>query len=225
MSPRVCASVVGKSLKEVAEMVSLAAEQGADLIEIRFDYLRDESKAKDVRGLTSLPLIATNRLPSQGGIFYGKEGDRQRILLDAAEVGFNLVDLEMDTPQLEQMVSRLRSKNVKLILSWHSSSPPLLASIQSKFVEMQCLRPDISKIVTTAKTMKDNLTCFDFVSKTSQTAEVICFCMGPLGGISRILSPLFGSAFTYASTIKGKEAAPGQFTVAETKRIYALLGV
>ena len=225
MNPKVCASVTGRTLNEVEEMISRAEKEGADLIEIRIDYLVDESKAKEIRDLTSLPLIATNRLPSQGGIFRGREEDRRRVLLDVVEAGFNLVDLEMDTPQLGETVSQLRSGNVKLILSWHSSSPLELSEIESKFMEMKRLRPDISKIVMTAKTMKDNLTCLDFVSKTSQTTEVICFCMGQLGAVSRILSPLFGGAFTYASIIKGKEAAPGQFTVEETKRIYALLGV
>lgn len=225
MNPKVCASVTGRTLEEVKGMIRSAEEEGADLIEVRFDHLVDESKTKAIRGLTSLPLIATNRLPSQGGIFRGKEEDRQQTLLDAVEAGFNLVDLEMDTPLLERIVERLRGRKVKLILSWHSPSPLQIGEIESKFMEMKRLGPDICKIVMTAKTMKDNLTCLDFVSKASQTAQVVCFCMGSMGAVSRVLSPLFGGAFTYASAIKGKEAAPGQFTVGETKRFYELLGV
>ena len=225
MNPKVCAAVTGRTLGEVEEMVRRAESEGADLVEIRLDYLADESKTKDIRSLTPLPLIATNRLPSQGGNFRGREEDRQRVLLDAAGAGFNFVDLEMDTPQLEKLLGQLRGGNVKLILSWHSSSPLQLDEIESKFMEMKRLRPDICKIVITAKTLRDNLTCLGFISKASQTTEVICFCMGSLGAVSRVLSPLFGGAFAYASAIKGKEAAPGQFTVAETKRIYELLGV
>jgi len=225
MNPKVCASVTGRTLDEVAEMVRRAEEEGADLVEIRLDHLLDELKAKEIRGLTSLPLIATNRLPSQGGNFRGREDNRQKSLLDAVEAGFDLVDLEIDTPHPEEVVGRFRGGDVRLILSWHSPSPLQLGEIQSKFMEIGRLRPDIYKIVMTAKSMRDNLTCLDFVSKASQESEVVCFCMGSLGAISRILSPLFGGAFTYASTIKGKEAAPGQLTVAETKRMYELLGV
>jgi 3-dehydroquinate dehydratase/shikimate dehydrogenase len=47
--------------------------------------------------------------------------------------------------------------------------------------------------------------------------------MGELGVISRLLSPIFGGYFTYASVEKGKESAVGQFTVAETKKIYELI--
>jgi 3-dehydroquinate dehydratase len=47
----------------------------------------------------------------------------------------------------------------------------------------------------------------------------------PTGATSRILSPVFGGAFTYASIVKGREAASGQLTVSETKKIYRLLGV
>jgi 3-dehydroquinate dehydratase len=49
--------------------------------------------------------------------------------------------------------------------------------------------------------------------------------MGSLGVISRILSPFFGGAFTYTSITRGKEAAPGQLTLAEARQIYNLLGV
>jgi 3-dehydroquinate dehydratase type I len=49
--------------------------------------------------------------------------------------------------------------------------------------------------------------------------------MGQAGKISRILSPLFGGIFTYASVSKGRESAPGQLTITELREIYALLGV
>jgi len=49
--------------------------------------------------------------------------------------------------------------------------------------------------------------------------------MGEAGVISRILSPLFGGEFTYASTKTGSESAPGQLTIAELREIYRVLGV
>lgn len=225
MNRKVCASVIGRNFSEVGEMIKRAEFEGADLIEIRFDYLSKELRVKDIRDLTQLPLIATNRLASQGGLYHGREEDRQKVLLEAAESGFNFIDFEINTPKIKKVMDIFRSKGVKLILSWHSSSSLSFDGIKSKFLEMNALRPDICKIIMTAKTMEDNLTCLRFVSEASETTEVICFCMGSLGGVSRILSPIFGGAFTYASTIKYQEAAPGQRTVSETKRIYKLMGV
>jgi 3-dehydroquinate dehydratase type I len=225
MSPKVCASVTGTSLTETAEMVESAERDGADLVEVRFDYFSGAwPEPAELRGLTSLPMIATCRLPSQGGLFQGHEVDRRQLLVDAAS-SFNLVDLEMDTPQLGQAVDQLRSAGGKIILSWHSSSPLLPDEVKSRFSDMKRMEPDFSKIVMTARTVRDNLTCLSFVSEASQEADVVCFCMGPLGAASRILSPVFGGAFTYASIVRGREAAPGQLTVSDTKKIYRLLGV
>jgi 3-dehydroquinate dehydratase type I len=225
MNAKICVSVVGRTFKEIEEMTKLAENEAADLIEIRFDYLSDKSRPKDIRNLTSLPLIACNRLPSQGGLFHGKEEDRKDNLLAALDAGFNLIDLELETPGLEKIISLLRRGKARSILSWHSFSPPILEELELKFSEMKPHRPDICKIVTTAGAVEDNLTCLNFLSKISQKTESICFCMGPLGVISRILSPFFGGAFTYASTRRGREAAPGQPTVAEARQIYNLLGV
>jgi len=44
--------------------------------------------------------------------------------------------------------------------------------------------------------------------------------MGPLGFASRVLCPLVGGDFTYASTEKGKESASGQITVRELRTLY-----
>ncbi|MCJ7609439.1 type I 3-dehydroquinate dehydratase [Candidatus Bathyarchaeota archaeon] len=226
MSPKVCASVTGTSLAEIANMVKSAEREGADLVEVRFDYLSEaRPKPRELQALTSLPMIATCRLPSQGGLFQGHETDRRQMLLDAAASNFNLVDLEMDTPQLGQAVQQLRSAGAKIILSWHSTSPLLPDEVKSRYNDMKQTKPDVYKIVMTAHTISDNLTCLSFVSEASQEADVVCFCMGPLGAASRILSPVFGGAFTYASIVKGREAAPGQLTVSETKKIYRLLGV
>ena len=49
--------------------------------------------------------------------------------------------------------------------------------------------------------------------------------MGKKGRISRILSPLFGANFTYASIKEGLETASGQLSIEQFKRIYSLLDV
>jgi 3-dehydroquinate dehydratase/shikimate dehydrogenase len=225
MNPKICVSIVGRTFKEIEEMTKQAESEGAALIEIRFDYLSDRSKPEDIRNLTSLPLIACNRLPSQGGLFHGKEENRQDKLLAALDAGFNLIDIEIETPGLEKIISPLRRGKARSILSWHSFSPPILQELELKFSEMTSHRPDICKLVTTAGAIEDNLTCLNFLSKISRTTESICFCMGSLGVISRVLSPFFGGVFTYASIMRGKEAAPGQPTLAEARQIYNLLGV
>jgi 3-dehydroquinate dehydratase len=43
--------------------------------------------------------------------------------------------------------------------------------------------------------------------------------------MSRLLSPVFGSFFTFASLERGAETAPGQMTVQELRTAYELLGL
>jgi 3-dehydroquinate dehydratase type I len=78
--------------------------------------------------------------------------------------------------------------------------------------------------VTTAKRMEDNLTALNFTSAASSKAKLVCFCMGELGKVSRLLSPLFGGFFTFASLERGSETASGQITIQKMKSTYALLG-
>ncbi|MEM2960941.1 MAG: type I 3-dehydroquinate dehydratase, partial [Candidatus Bathyarchaeia archaeon] len=58
----------------------------------------------------------------------------------------------------------------------------------------------------------------------SKKTNLVCFAMGENGLLSRILSPLFGASFTYASLERGLETAPGQITISELREIYRRLG-
>ena len=81
---------------------------------------------------------------------------------------------------------------------------------------------DICKVVTTAKEPEDNLTVLQLI-KEFPDVKIIAFAMGPLGLMSRVLCPLVGGEFTYASIEKGKESAVGQMTVSEMRRIYEMI--
>jgi 3-dehydroquinate dehydratase len=47
--------------------------------------------------------------------------------------------------------------------------------------------------------------------------------MGPLGLASRLLSPLAGGDFTFASLSEGAESAPGQVTAEELRKLYGMV--
>jgi 3-dehydroquinate dehydratase len=49
--------------------------------------------------------------------------------------------------------------------------------------------------------------------------------MGEYGSPSRILSPLFGGLYTYASVGAGKEVARGQISIENLRSIYMLMGL
>ena len=82
----------------------------------------------------------------------------------------------------------------------------------------------IVKIVTRARATEDNLRVMHLIPIAQKLGvRVITFCMGPMGRISRIASPLFGGYLTFASLEEGEESADGQIPVTEMKRILDIL--
>ena len=81
---------------------------------------------------------------------------------------------------------------------------------------------DICKVVTTAQEFGDNSTVLQLISEFPGV-RLVSFAMGPLGYLSRVLCPLVGGDFTYASIKQGKESAPGQITVSELTKIYQMV--
>jgi 3-dehydroquinate dehydratase type I len=89
-----------------------------------------------------------------------------------------------------------------------------------------CIRAgaDIVKIVTTARSSADNLSVLSLIPYgRSKGKEMIAFCMGEAGIVSRIAAPALGAYLTFASLRRGAESAPGQIAAAPMRRILRLL--
>lgn len=193
-----------------------------DLFEVRIDLIGDtwEKVAKTIKK----PWIATNRTIDEGGRWNGNEARRIERLLQAIELGAEMVDVEYRTKNLKNIVPLVK-KRVKCILSFHDTekTPPLseLKSIVDGQIKAGA---DICKVVTTAREYQDNLTVLELV-RLFHTSRIISFAMGQYGQTSRILSPLVGADFTYGSIEEGKESAPGQITVKQMIDTYRILGI
>ena len=224
MTIKVCAVVTAPTMVDVKRMVMKAEQYGADIVELRMDYLTEKCNVGKIRRFTSLPLIATNRLQEEGGFFQESNKERVESLLEAAASGFEFIDIELMAENSGKIVNRIKSLGAKSIVSHHIFTlTPKLVEIKKILKREVDLQADICKIITTAKTLKDNLTCLRFVVEMGKSFDVICFCMGDQGLISRLLSPIFGGYLTYASVERGKESARGQLTVEETKQFYELI--
>lgn len=214
--PRICAVIVSNDPEEVKRVEPLV-----ELYEVRIDLIGD-SWPELVKQLEK-PWIACNRSAEEGGSWGGDESKRREELLSAIELGASIVDIELVTGNLKEMV-RLVKERAKCLLSFHDlkGTPPLdrMREIVQKELEAGA---DICKVVTTARGFEDNLAVLQLISDFPQ-ARVVSFAMGPLGSASRILCPLVGGDFIYASAGEGSESAPGQITVRDLSKIYGMLG-
>ena len=147
-------------------------------------------------------------------------------MLTAANNGFEYVDVELANPKLKNFIKEMSELSAKPIVSFHDfEKSPSLSELNSILERENASGAAICKIVTTAKRIEDNLTLLNFTSTASSKTKTVCFAMGELGKVSRLLSPLFGSFFTFASLDRGSETAAGQMTIQEMKTAYELLGL
>ena len=226
MTIKICVSVLPKTVAEALELVEKAEDRGADLIEVRLDSLKEHNELCDIAGCSKASLIATNRSVKCHGNFQGSEVERKQTLLNAAKNGFEYVDVELSTSNLKEIVHDLHETSVKSIVSFHDfNQTPSLPQMEEILTKEIANGADVCKVVTTAKLFNDNLTVLNFVSKACKSVRTVCFSMGELGKISRLMSPLFGGFFTFASLDKGEETASGQLTIEEMRVAYEALGL
>jgi len=225
MKIEIAVTIPAETLSRALALTKRAERYEADYIEVRLDSLRRIEGLEKIAKSTDLPVIATNRKPSEGGRFKGTERERIEILVEAARKGFDYIDIELSTENVGSVAREIRKAGSKPIISFHNldGTPPepQLENILEREIDTGAY---ICKLVCSATKIEDNCLLLSFISKVRGRARIVCFAMGKLGIPSRILSPLYGSAFTFASIQKGLESATGQLTIFELRKIYNLMG-
>lgn len=221
--PRICVSIGLKgSLPLIKRAAQAAIHYGADMVEIRLDYLDRVNVPRLRRYLAGLEnrLILTCRKRSEGGRFDGSEKERVNILSEIADWDGPLLDVELST--IRRNSTLFKSKPGSMIISWHDFNGTPGRRILLGKVEEAIRFGGIAKIVTTARSVKDNTTILSLY-KAADRGSLIAFCMGEKGMISRILSPMVGSPLAY--TFFGpRPVAPGQFSLEEFRGLYGIMG-
>lgn len=215
--PIICAVITDNNLETIREVEPLV-----ERFEVRIDLIGDGWQ--EVARELSKPWIACNRTSSEGGNWLQSEARRKEELLKAIQLGADMVDIELSTKNLERIVPLIK-KEARCILSFHElEKTPPLNNLKEIVKAQLAAGADICKVVTTAQESEDNLTILKLITEFPKI-RIVAFAMGPLGLPSRILCPLVGGDFTYASIEKGKESAQGQITVTELKKLYEMVTV
>ncbi|MCK9355796.1 MAG: type I 3-dehydroquinate dehydratase [Dehalococcoidia bacterium] len=216
-SPDICACIT--SAGDVA--AAHAARDLVALYEVRIDLIGREWP-RVVAGLPR-PWIACNRMAAEGGACDQSEGERFEVLRRAVGLGAAIVDVELAAPGAATLVADVKGM-AHVLVSHHDFSRTCGEEDLALLVDRERrMGADICKVVTTAARAADNVVVLNLARRFADQS-LVTFAMGPLGITSRVLGPLAGSAFTYASLAAGHEAAPGQLTVTELHEIYEALG-
>lgn len=147
-------------------------------------------------------------------------------LLEKASAGFEFVDVDLHSDSMKDELKEIAANGAEVITSFHDSAATPSASELRRILRIAKKKGgDIYKIVTMAKTPKDNLTILNFLEESSRQARIVSFAMGPMGIPSRILSPIFGAEFTFAGLRGHSSTAPGQLTIDNLRSVWNVFGL
>jgi 3-dehydroquinate dehydratase/shikimate dehydrogenase len=223
--PRLCIAVVGTDAPTMIERAESLVRDNP-FLELRLDYLSQPLAAlpKLKTFLEMHPeatFIATCRRAVNGGKFKGSVAAELAVLRKAADSGFPLVDLELQSAEsLKGDDFQNLSNRVGMILSYHNFKST--KKLDEQFAEMSKYPADFYKMVSTATNLYDNVVMMKFLEANSGKHEMVGLCMGEQGIISRVLGVRAGSVFTFGAATKGEETAPGQALASELRDIYRI---
>lgn len=207
----ICVSLAGITFEECVKLMAKT-----EFAEIRIDQLDLSDDQFGSLFAMKKKTIATCRP--------GKDVDQRLALLKLAiESGAGFVDIEYESDDTfrKELLEYARAHQTLVIISYHNfeitpSSEELHKIINQSFK----WGADRVKITTTAISQSD---CARVMSLYDNYKNLIAFCMGKTGAITRVAAPLLGADFTYAAVSKALATAPGQLTVDELKDVYGVL--
>ena len=225
---KLCVAIQAGSAGEMVERAA-AALADTKLIEFRLDSLARPAEAlpalkEFLSAHRDVTAIATCRRKQFGGHFVRSLSEELEVLSSAAEAGCQIVDLEVESAEeakpaaLAKFREGLRAVGTALLVSFHDFTRT--KSLEHAADRIHAFAPDFVKVVSTAKSLADNLAVLQLIEERSLSAQVVGIAMGEEGLVSRVLGPRAGAAFTFASFSDGAQTAPGQVTTREMRDLY-----
>ncbi len=207
-----CVTIGRSRHKAMIAEYNFLAEQGADLVEMRLDYIGRHIDLKRLLEKRLCPIVITCRRREDGGRWEKTEQERLMVLRSAIASGVDFVDLEEDIAG-----SIPRYGSTKRIVSLHNfeRTPDNLEEIHAR---LAALDADVVKIATMATSFTDCIRMMRLVE--SAKIPTIGLCMGDLGVVTRVLGLRYGSPFTYVALSSDRKIAPGQVTFETMRNVY-----
>ena len=210
---KIAIPIFQQKYEDVVEVALDCIDKGADVLEFRIDALEnpDIGKIKNTIEEINFPMIATNRINTEGGSFNGSEKERFDILYECCDL-VEYVDIELQSS--DEYINKIHETGVKTIVSYHDfDKTPDLNEI-TYIVDKEHELGDIAKVAFMPKDLEDTLTILAVLSHCEDT---IAISMGDLGSYTRIMASKFDSPITFAA---GRDVtAPGQIDIETMKAL------
>ncbi|CAK7340836.1 unnamed protein product [Dovyalis caffra] len=201
-SVMVCAPLMAQSVEQMVIDMQSARAQGADVVEVRLDYINNLQPRKDLETIIRnkrLPVIIVCRPKWEGGQYEGDEHTRLEALRLAHELGADYVDFELKVASdlIEELKNKHRTGGKVIVSSYLNGTTPSKENMSHLVASMQATRADIIKIVSNANDITELERIFHLLSHSEVPA--VAYSAGERGLISQLLCPKFGGALVYGS--------------------------
>ncbi|MBS4162846.1 3-phosphoshikimate 1-carboxyvinyltransferase [Candidatus Protochlamydia amoebophila] len=211
-SCQLCVSLIGLTCDAFIHQIQQLSSQ-VDLIEIRLDKLLkiDFSELNLLKEIAHCPLIWTLRKKSQGGNFLGNIQKQFLIFKELARRQPDFVDIEADIPLEWLQELQNISPQTQWIISWHEvkETPHLKTCLD----QLYALPGNYYKLACYTHSVIDSLKLLEMAQQENKHSRRLCTIgLGMKGQCTRILAPVTGQPFTFASLKEGLESAPGQIS-------------
>ncbi|KVH92227.1 Aldolase-type TIM barrel [Cynara cardunculus var. scolymus] len=209
----VCVPLMSHSVEQMVSDMYQAKVEGADLVELRLDCLKEFNHQQDLQTLLRrkpLPVAVVYRPKWEGGLYEGDENSRLEALLLAKDLGAEYVDFELQVAyDIMEKRKFSQQKSCKIIVSCFVDGVTSLKEDLSHLItRMQSTGADIIKLVTSATD----------ITELSRIFHLLSHCQRGL--ISQLLGPKFGGVLVYGS-IEGN-LVPGLPTLASLREAYGV---
>lgn len=228
--PKLCIALQADSAPELWKCAIKASEE-SKFLELRLDSLPKPATVlpelkKFLAKHRDLIVISTCRRKPHGGSFTGSLASELEILKGAAEAGSQIVDLEIESAEeaklqkIEAFRASIHAAGSLLLISYHDFSRT--KNLPHAAQRIETFSPDYLKVVSTARTLADNLEVLRLIEDRSISTQIIGIAMGEEGIASRVLGPRAGAVFTFAAPENGAGTAPGQITAHTLRDLYRI---
>jgi 3-dehydroquinate dehydratase-1 len=201
--PRVVA-IVDKFIP--LEELSLLKKAGVDLFEIRVDLIDAHfGKIVDychkIKDSVSIPMIGTIR--------ENERTVKNRIVMFKEIVSaVDAIDVELGSPVSETILSN--AGNATIIISEHDYQKTPSKIELRDMIDRACRQgADIVKIAVMSNSRDDVHRLLNITRECD--VPIVAIGMGPIGTVTRVIAPLYGSLFTFGFI--GDVVAPGQLPI------------
>lgn len=197
----ICITISETSSKKAAE-----SAKNFDFAEIRMDIIQDIN----INWIDSVfshknKLIATFRGSPE------TENNRLHLLLRAMQSGAFMIDMDIENNShmsWKVIKKEAEKQNTNTIASYHNlKKTPGKKELKSILENLLQYETNYVKIACSCKNEED---MFRLLSISKLDSGIVAVGMGNYGALSRILAPFFNIPFTYASSRRDRNLAPGQ---------------